>query len=694
MEPHAPSRRRRRNLVFDAARSPSVSLLRGMEKSIHPDQHFVQTVAAPRTQKPLPDTPRSAIVNTTTAPGLNTTKPTPTTGPLASLGRYATGWYDGSEMTQVSLNTPRHYHHQQSAMLSTSSPNLSLNSSQRQLFQPQLQFLEPRVYSPRLPVPSPSITPRLRRRSNGHQRLGHLATQFIRPVSRNDELWLTLPPSPPASAPLPSLAPRLMSPRSTEPLASPSQFASPSRARSTSPGAQQLTGRPDVSHQREASIEKALENLGVNRDGKTEQNRGRKITRHHIGPRSTDYGHFTPGSKLGVRNPIIKHECHPDEANWEEYTGDVDNDGEYILSPDYHTSLVEQYRALAAPVVGQWEDSTDEEEAVHSFRFVPKPLFWKIKTRDELIDAQRYDIITPSKTMGAVRSEQQSPYSGAPLRMMLPSQFKRRRGSGGHTSLAKPTKSESLPLRKRKQRAAPSKRTSAHIPKHVMTKRIGSTQRKRTPFNEPPLSLHLPQSIAAGAMAAAKRGPTDVERFAVAPHQYDTIRNASSNSPSTPQVNIKSIGLIEHGPSSPSASHVKSTSTGSTYSAKTDWSDVYNQSFILDGQYPQALEAESTMTAHQEHEADQDSPITPPLAPIRTETAGYATGLKNALKRISPVKLPLNNNDYNSTAPFCAPKELTVFASHPLLRRLLRRLVHPQVRHGHQSQQLQFAPVH
>jgi hypothetical protein len=697
MQAHKPKRQQRRTLVYEATRSPSIAILRGLETPIAPGQRTTRPILSPspQTLKPLPPTPPespplSPLLTPTeypAGPSAAAPKSAPAVAPAGSNLRRVSSlhaatspgaWLGGEssktyrEGDELDIRYSINKSHQIN-MFSASTPLL--------LKTPESQYLEHRVYSPLLPEPSPSITPVSRRSVEYVEATPHIISQYAPKANNVVELWRTLPPSPPATAPIPPMAARLFSPRSTEHLASPRYSAPPQRAKSSDPPTSRQGKAPDVSHQRESSIEKVLQNLGVNEEGQPDEKRGRKKTRQ-IAPRSTHYNHYHPGAKSKSKKPKeIK-----DEPGWEDYTGDVDSEGEYILSAEYHTALVDQYRALAAPVQGQWDESTDEEESAHNFRFVPKPLFWK--TKDGTVEQQQHDHVTsPQRKPGASRHRKSSTSTSVPLKMMLPSHFNRRRDSSTEMRKTddKPKKTESTKVRSRKPRAAPSKRTSALYARPT-SKKAGHVTKKQI-VNVPPIPLQLPQSVAAEPRPSL--GPRKDSLDVIQPQQHRAsepttdndvglspepgptlIRPSRHASPARtpkpkPNLHIATMQQLtgeEHFVPSVAvaASHMKSASASTTHSAQTNGSDLYDTSPVARSSlakspvadtYPRPMSRDDVLVVKPglgSPTTAVPSPITPPPAPLKSQSIGYGSGIKNALKFISPGKLSRTSFEFPS----------------------------------------------
>jgi len=163
---------------------------------------------------------------------------------------------------------------------------------------------------------------------------------------------------------------------------------------------------PGVGYLYDEPTEKALNSFGINEDGSDDARR-RSFARRHKKVASKE--HTETGSDM--------------------------------LSQNYHNALVEQYRALAVPTVGQWDESSDEE-VVSTFRFVPKPLFWLHKDRDASkarMGEQRSD----AETRPIVRQRRSSP-SDAPLRLTLPSHYRSKSDESDKSPVMKHQKHPSI----------------------------------------------------------------------------------------------------------------------------------------------------------------------------------------------------------------------------------------------------------
>ena len=154
--------------------------------------------------------------------------------------------------------------------------------------------------------------------------------------------------------------------------------------------------RPEYIRRR-ASIRKALKNLGVSEvDSPNDHLRG-KIAKAMSHLRSSFFGGHIALPKQRTSRDLASSIAKVLANGLGVHSSTVEQRGEREQAPaDYHEILTEQYRDRRQ-ISGQWDYSTDEEEDVaYSFRLVPKPLFWKRTSREEVLDAQRYNAKPPN----------------------------------------------------------------------------------------------------------------------------------------------------------------------------------------------------------------------------------------------------------------------------------------------------------
>lgn len=595
----------RRPTIFEGPRSPSLRLLQGLERAVPPSVDSPKILPSPKTLKPLPPVPI-----------LETSHPEPTL-PVVALrsssfdARSPGAWeppatWDHNE--QEMPDRPLDFGYREP--FSISSPQLTMK-------EPALPILEPRTYAPLLPEPSPSLTATSRRSSDLH-----IITQ-LSPVSppKEGQLWTDLPPSPPSPeeeelepvTPAPQLLPplrilHLRSQGSTESLPSPmtSTQVLPSRARSASPTPDRLKGpwsaglgkardspsqtpsrlkgpwspgightadvesrssaclkgpwSPGVAHTRDDSIEKALSKLGINEDG-SENTRGRTYTK-----------------------------THKKVTSKEDKTEDN-------VSGNYHDALVEQYRALAAPTVGQWEDSSDDEQAVGNFRLVPKPLFWMHKDRVESTVKLEEQLGSPPR---------RASFSNPPLKLMLPSHYRSKSDESGKSPESKQYKQSGI----------------LRSPKRLLARRSRGSKEKNHIGTDPPLQMSLanspvnspttPLDIASSKLTSAgQRFPRGVIESAVQRH----AETREETPPPSQFTDFSQLELSEsHTPAS--SSHIKNMSTdttGSTYSQASEG----RKGSLKDSLWARPMKDNPLVTARQLQDGHKPTP-----SPINTSAQG------------------------------------------------------------------------
>jgi len=346
--------------IFDGPLAHSLRLLQGLERAVPPPFDSPTVPVNAKTLKPLPTVPHSPTSNS--YPAIQVLPPRSSSVDQRSPGAWEPppSW---SHNSQQMLEPSIEYTYQET--FSTSSPQLTSN-------EPSLPSPVPRSCAPLLPEPSPILTATSRKSFDQHGLTqlppSHLPDdhpwypRFAHSPTSTDAEFLEQPS--PVPQQLPDPRPYFRSRSSSASLPSPpididttlnsTNSSSPPFVRFARFRQNSLRSQ-DIDHERAApsqpndkSIEKALSNLGINEDG-SEVSRGRKFTRTH--------------------NRVTPKQCGNDDHN---------------RSGSYHDVLVEQYRALAAPTVGQWDDSSDsEDEDTSSFRLVPKPLFWSQRNRDE-----------------------------------------------------------------------------------------------------------------------------------------------------------------------------------------------------------------------------------------------------------------------------------------------------------------------
>lgn len=631
----ATSRHNRRPTIFEGPRSPSLRLLQGLERAVPPSADSPRILPSPKTLKPLPPVPTIETSNS---------EPTISVVPLRSSS-FDTGspgtWEPPPSWSHNEQKMPDHpldygYHEP----FSVSSPQLTMK-------EPALPILEPRTYAPLLPEPSPSLTTTSRRSSDLH-----IITQ-LSPVNQQEQeqLWADLPPSPPSPeaesaeplSPEPQLLPpprilHLRSQASTESLPSPSTptYGLPNRARSSSPPSDRLKGpwsagiakvhdspsqtpsrlkgpwspriahtidaesaspahlegpwSPGVAHTRDESIEKALSNLGINKDG-SENTRGRTYTRTH-----------------------------------KKVTSQEDKKDDDLLSGNYHDALVEQYRSLAAPTVGRWDESSDDEQAAGNFRLVPKPLFWMQKGREGSalkIDEQRYEALRSLPGGQQRRASLSTP----PLKLMLPGHYRSKSDESGKS-----------PDMKQRRRSG-----ILRSPKGLLARRSRGSKEKNHIGTSTPLQLELPKSVTESPCtsldrAALKTGMDDPVRRKHPQGVWSGVIQSVAQSQSDPKeespmpsqfTDFSQLDLPDSR-SRTASSHIKNVSADTTHS-------VYSQtSGRSSASYPRPMERNPTVAVRERPENHKPAP-----SPLNISTSGQSTGFRGMLQRardsISPI---------------------------------------------------------
>jgi hypothetical protein len=166
------------------------------------------------------------------------------------------------------------------------------------------------------------------------------------------------------------------------------------------------------------------------------------------------------------------------------------------LSQDYHQTLVNQYRELVAPLQGEWEDSSDEEDKGRDLRLVPAPLFWKNRQQELyprrvehfLANKEKQDSVSETELKGTkwgMKKKRESTSAATPERTMT-GQLKEEYGQ--------PEKIKSA-IRGRSFFKSRYRATSKDkLPKDgVSESTLRSPSRQNKVMNDPPLPLQLPK---------------------------------------------------------------------------------------------------------------------------------------------------------------------------------------------------------
>lgn len=629
------ARHNRRPTIFEGPRSPSLRLLQGLERAVPPSADSPRILPSPKTLKPLPPIPTADT---------NNSKPTIPIVPLRSSS-FDTGspstWEPPASWNHNERKMPNHpldygYHEP----FSVSSPQLTMK-------EPALPILEPRTYAPLLPEPSPSLATT----SRGSSYL-HVITQ-LSPVNPQEhkQFWVDLPPSPPSPeaesaeplSPEPQLLPtprmlHLRSQVSIESLPSPPMptHSLPNRARSSSPPSDRLKGpwsagiaktgdsplhtpsrlggpwspgiahkvdansaspaylkgplSPGVAHTRDDSIEKALSNLGINEDG-SESTRGRAYTT--------------------TRNKVTSRD------------GKKDDD---LLSENYHDALVEQYRALAAPTVGQWDESSDDEQAANNFRLVPKPLFWMHKDRQGSalkIDQQQYE--TLRNPPGG--QQRRASLSNPPLKLMLPSHYRSKSDESGKSANMKQQSQQGI----------------LRSPKRLLERRPRVPKEKNDIGTSAPHQLELAKSVAESSRASLDKVIPKMETGGSIGQKYphrvwsgviQSVAERQSDpkdAPAPSQLTDFSQLDLPDSRSRTGSAHLKNISTDTTYSVYSQVSESRSSA-----SYPRPMERNPTVAMRQQPKSRK-----PPPNPLNISTSGQRSGFRGMLQKARDSTSPI-----------------------------------------------------
>ncbi|KAF2436698.1 hypothetical protein EJ08DRAFT_157517 [Tothia fuscella] len=390
--------------------------------------------------------------------------------------------------------------------LSASSPQLVYSPSGSPLtpatpeVNPIPPILEPRSYQPLLPSPSPSLAPASARNSYDQP----LRMQYNKDLGLGEGYWPSLAASPPYSP----VAGNAEYSQSSFDLASPFVAHPPliPRARSLTPPKSRLSRpfSPPVLHKRDASMKKALVALGVTAEEaglspgqKNEQDKS---------PRTFEYSHYLPQARAAAAALLAKiQDKTPATDEWEDDKDNEEAGEEDLLSSDYHQALVNQYRDLAPSTYRQC-DSSDEEDKGRDLRLVPAPLFWKNRQRELYPSRVAHSLSSSPQSVNhnfrfnapTLKSPKKSHNnkqthtkrlsgSGAPLKMILASQFKRKSSETAQSEVVASPKTPRSLFRNRRRPSI----------KRVPSQRSPGRQHLRQPTNkktvyEPPLPLQLP----------------------------------------------------------------------------------------------------------------------------------------------------------------------------------------------------------
>lgn len=615
------SRYNRRPTIFDGQHSPSLRLLQGLEKAIPPSAELLRITLSPTTLTPLPPVPKLVTENSPSV-----IPPSPSSFDTRSPGTWEppASW-NAQQMPDQPFDF--RYHETYSA----SSPQLTMK-------EPALPIWEPMTYVPLLPESSPGLT--ATSCENSDIRLD--ADFHALDGSREEQLWTDLPPTPPSSEPQLLPPPRvlqLQSQGSSEPLASPSTPSPvlPHFARSLSPPLDHLKAPwspgitnqtdatsvssapskgsliPGAAHVHDNSIEKALSNLGINEDG-SDDPRGRSFAR--------------------TRKRVTSKE--------------QTETGSGMLSENYHNALVEQYRALAAPTVGQWDESSDEEEAVSNFRLIPKPLFWIHNERDASMapmGEQRYD--AQAHLIGYQR---RSSLSDAPLKLTLPSHYRSKSDESSRSPVAKHQKHSTI----------------LFGPKNLFRRKTKASKEK----NQIPASPSLPQQLhitmADSLTQSSERSrlnhsnePTTSPRF---PH--GTLQSAvqkHSGGQEEDQTTSQCIDLAQlddqSSRNSAPTSRAKSMSADTSSSIYSTPSESDRRTMALDPSYPCGMDCNPTHFVRPESQGDQHEPLSNRIIPRKTGQAGLKGIIARAKDSIGPAMNPRSPQPSNTNSDHSSKRD-------------------------------------
>lgn len=378
-------------------------------------------------------------------------------------------WYDGPPPLP---STDRRFSDGQT--LSASTPNLGAPDVSPLTPKLDAQLLLPRIYQPLLPSPSPTLAPYSRHVSDVPT-----LSDFL-PGRDEEDPWRglsldepLLSPSPPPLSPITNIAySQSFSNLSTPPLMPYTPVHWRSRS-DDSPPVARLTRPFDVPPGEQWATESVNDALSHMRLGSNISSRFDKL----LISRST-------GSEA-----IDERSLQSDE----------------ILSAEYRNKLVGEYKDLASPPSGHWkheevETPSDDSNGGRDLKLVPAPLFWTNRQKElyprraEYAQAKTGD---PS-SLGILKRNQQPPrkhrkkisLSSAPLKMVLPSQYKRKsmekQQEQDSPITASLKKSLAMRLGAKKQEA---KELPASPPRTGRGKPISK------PLPEVPFQLHLPAMV-------------------------------------------------------------------------------------------------------------------------------------------------------------------------------------------------------
>lgn len=609
----------KRSAIFERPRTPSLGLLQGLERAVPPPTDSSRITSSPKMLKPLPPAPKIVMGHVSSA-----------VTPHSSSFGPPTLWNQNEEQMPDQLLRFRH------------NETYSANSPQLAMKDPDLPVLE-RTFAPLLPEPSPSLSAT----SQGSSDLRTDTDLRLLDGLRDKQLPIDSfpsPPSPELQLLSPPQVPQLRLQGSSESLPSPSthSLVLPDRARSSSPPSDRLRWPlspgptishdhqfqshlkvplgPDVAYQADTTpapsayskrslvpsaaniddepTEKALSSFDINKDGPDDARR-RSIARRHK------------------------------KVTSKERT-ETDSD---MLPGTYHNVLVEQYRALAAPTTGQWDESSDEEVA-GTFRFVPKPLFWIHKGRNAPV--ARIEEQRSETEKHRIIHQRRSSLSDAPLRLMLPSHHRSKSDESGGSPVVKDQKHPSI-LRSSK--------------KLLWRKAKASKEKIQTPAS-PSLQPQPPATTAESLIQPSEKSllktsdkPVISPRF---PHgflqpaiQRDSDEQEESGHMASQRIDV--VQLDNQSSDNPtSTSHIRTVSADTKHSTYSTTSEDNPNTATLAPSYPCAMKRSPTVSVRTDPQGQQREALSNRAATQKSGQVGLKRIITRAKDSISPLTSPRN----------------------------------------------------
>jgi hypothetical protein len=301
-----------------------------------------------------------------------------------------------------------------------------------------------------------------------------------------------------------------------------------------------------------------------------------------------------------------------------------------MVSENYHDVLVEQYRALAAPTVGQWDESSDEEVA-RTFRFVPKPLFWMHKDRDASMSRMGERRSETEKRL--IVHQRRSSLSDAPLRLMLPSHYRSKSDESGGSPVMTNQKQPSI----------------LRSPKKLLWRKPKASKEKNQTLASSSLPQQLPATTAESLIQPSERSllttsnkPVTSPRF---PHEFlQPAIQRSSDEREEIHMTSQRIDFAQldnqssHNPAS--TSHIRTASADTTHSTYSTTSEGYPNTATLAPSYPCAMERSPTFSVKTESQGQQREPLSNRAAAQKSGQVGLKRIITRAKDTISPLTSP------------------------------------------------------